>query len=147
MTRHLTTVNLDPFLRNAIGVNNLFTDMLYRCETVNAGNFPPYNIIAVDDDHYEIEMAIAGFSKDNVDIRVENGELIVESVHNDDADNADSIEVNYIHHGIADRSFRRIWALADHVEVTDATLDNGILKIKLERQVPEALKPKLIQIK
>ena len=143
-SKYLTTVNLDPFLRNAIGVNNLFENMLNRCENVNSGNYPPYNIIRHDDNYYTIEIAVAGFDKDNIDIRVENSELVVESVG---ADEVNVEEPEYIHKGIAVRQFKRTWALADHVKVVDARMENGLLHISLKREVPEALKPKQIEIR
>lgn len=146
-SKYLTTVNLDPFLKGAIGVNSHFADMLNRCENANTGNYPPYNIIEVDEDHYIVELAIAGFEKDEVDVTVENGTLIVESVHTAEPYDEDVTEPNYIHHGISSRAFKRMWQLADHVEVTGAAIQNGILTIGLTRKVPEALQPKKIEIK
>jgi molecular chaperone IbpA len=147
-SRYLTSINLDPFLKNAIGFSNNIQSMLDRCENANTGNYPPFNIVEIDEDHYRVELAVAGFKNDELTVEVENGELKVsgfqETVTEEDEDLPDE---RYIHRGISARSFTRVWTLADHVEVTDASMEDGILKIELEREVPEALQPKRIEIK
>ena len=148
-SRNLTTLNLEPFLRNAIGVDRFFENTLNRIEHANTGNYPPYNIIEVDENHYEIEVAVAGFDKEEISVRVEDGYLSVAGDHKEEIVDTGMAadDVNYIHRGISARSFERKFALAEHVEVTGAEVINGILKVELQREIPEALKPKLIEIK
>jgi len=149
MTRNLTTLNLTPFLRSTVGLPGMFENMLDRAEqcSTNNGNYPPFNIIEVDEDHYLIEVAVAGFSKDEIAItthdrqlKIVGSKVVVESVDVDD-------EVIYLHKGISARTFEREWALAEHVEVTNAQVENGLLQIELAREIPEALMPKTIEIK
>ena len=142
-SKHLTTLNLDPFLRNAIGVHRTFENMLDRFEHVNTGNYPPYNIVQIDDDNYRVEIAVAGFSKDDISITVEDGQLDVRGESSEPRTAGET----FLHQGISARAFERHFALADHVEVKGASVINGILMITLQREVPEALKPKLIEIK
>lgn len=144
MTKHLTSVNLDSFLKNAIGFENLFSHALPRLEHINSNNYPPYNIIAVDDDHFRLEVALAGFAKDDIEVTVEDGYLTVQS-HK--VEETDEEQENYIYKGISSRSFMRSFKLGEHVEVTNASMDNGILVVEVERIVPEALKPKQIEVK
>lgn len=141
MTRQLTTLNLDTFLKNAIGMHDMFD----RIEHANAGNYPPYNVIALGNDLFRIELAVAGFLKEYINVTIENGELTVTGQGEESADLEDGEK--YLHKGISSRSFYRSFTLAEHVEVTNATVENGILKINLQRIVPEALKPKQIEIK
>lgn len=147
MTRNLTTLNLDPFLRSTIGLPYMFENMITRAEqcSTNHGNYPPYNIIEVDEDHYLVEVAVAGFNKDEIEITTHDGQLKITGgkVEVDE----ESEELNYLHKGISGRTFEREWALAEHVEVTNAQVENGLLQIELERVIPDALKPKTIKIK
>jgi molecular chaperone IbpA len=107
----------------------------------NTGNFPPYNVIKQDDDTFIIEFAVAGFSKDDITVKQEKNALIIEGEIEEDK------EKEYVHKGIATRSFSRAFALAEHVEVMDAGFKNGILSITLERILPEEEQPKTIKIK
>jgi len=113
-----------------------------------AQTWPPYNIVKVDDNNYTIEMAVAGFGKQNIDIELANNTLVVKGGLNLD-DLADSTvnPVQYIWKGIADRVFTRKFTLADTVEVKNAEMINGILKIFLENVIPESKKPKKVDIK
>ena len=143
MTRNLTTLNLDPFLKNAIGVGEFMNSLSDRIEHANAGNYPPYNITVTEDDIYKVELAVAGFSENDLSITVENEELKVTGFQ----DSTETDEIQYLHKGIGSRSFERSFALTDHLEVKGAEMKNGILTITLEREIPEALKPKTIKIK
>ena len=147
MTRNLTTLNLDPFLRSTIGLPSMFENMINRAEQcqTNNGSYPPYNIIEIDEDHYLVEVAVAGFNKDEIEITTHDGRLKIEGRQNRNDDELD--ELTYLHKGISARSFEREWALAEHVEVTKAKVENGLLQIELAREIPEALKPKTITIK
>ena len=136
----LTALDLHPLYRNAIGVDRLFDRLINNIETTSQSNYPPYNIVQVDENEYSIEMAVAGLDEEDLDITQDQNTLIV-------AGNIEvSEELNYLHKGIAGRSFRREFTLADHVEVTEANLKKGILFIRLKREIPEAMKPKTIAI-
>jgi molecular chaperone IbpA len=130
----------DPFF---IGFNRDF-DKLSRIHTHATGtNYPPYNVITTDDeDVFFIELAVAGFAKEDLDISVKEQVLTVKGEIKDSND-----ETKYAHRGIAARKFTREFALAEFIEVTGATAENGMLKISLERIVPEDKKPKTIKIK
>ena len=107
-------------------------------------SFPPYNIKQVNDDHYQIEMAVAGFSKKDLKIELANTQSTVEGSQ---STNEESSEANYLYKGIAARQFRQSFALEDHVKVLGSELKDGVLKIELERQIPEEKKPRVIEIK
>ena len=108
---------------------------------MNSTGFPPYNIKKVGDYGYEIELALAGFGKDDIEVEVANGVLTIRSVKN----NSDESEV--LHRGISYRKFNRKYTLADDIIVTGAKLENGLLLVQLEQVVPEEKKPRLIDIK
>ena len=139
----LTTLDLTPFYRNTVGLDRLFDTMLNRVD-LNAGkidNYPPYNIVKTDEDHYEIQLAVAGFKSDEIDISIQDGQLIIKS---DKTQTEETID--YLHRGISNRSFIRTFTLADYMEVNSAQFQDGILSIKLERLVPDSMKPRKIQI-
>ena len=113
-------------------------------------NYPPYNVRKVDDNHYVIEMAVAGFDNQDIDITMEDDKLIIKgSVKTDVSDNgaADLFGGEYLFKGIGMRSFTRSFALSDYVEVKDAEMFNGMLRVMLERMIPEHKKPKKIEVK
>ena len=142
MTNQLTLRALDiPSIHKfAVGFDSIF-DELMRTSQVNT-NYPPYNIVKQGEDSFAIELAIAGFKEGDVSIEVERNQLTVKGEQAVDLDNS----VEYVHRGISARSFTRTWTLADHVEVTGAKSENGILVISLERKIPEEKKPKTIAI-
>jgi len=107
-------------------------------------NYPPYNIYKVDENKYRIELAVAGFSKNNLDITLEDDRLIIKGFHTDG--NSDE-ELDAIYKGISNRAFTRMFALSDHVVVHNAELVNGMLRVYLESIIPEAKKPKKVEIK
>ena len=129
-----------PFRRSTIGFDRLF-DLLENSNAAQTGeNYPPFDLVKVDDNHYRIDLAVAGFKADEVDITAQQNQLVVTGKRGDD-DGAD-----YIHRGIATRSFERRFGLADHIRVTGADLKDGLLSIELVREVPEAMKPRKIAI-
>ena len=138
MTR-ITTLDLPQLYRNSIGLDSIFDSLLGTMEH-NQSNYPPYNIVKSDDDNYTIELAIAGFGQGDIDIQVKEGELIIKGEKSEDD------ESQYLHHGIGTRKFTRTFNLAEYVEVKSADVENGILRIALERNIPEAMKPKSIAI-
>lgn len=109
----------------------------------NSGNFPPYNQIKVDDDNYILELAIAGFSKKDISVYEEKGALIIEGKIEEDEND----KTEYVHKGIATRSFTRAFGLGEHVEVNSADYKDGILTIKLVRNLPKEEKARHIAIK
>ena len=136
----LTALDLHPLYRNAIGVDRLFDRLINNIESPSSSNYPPYNIVQNDEDSYTIEIAVAGFGMEDLEITQDQNTLKI-------AGNAtETTEANYLHKGIAGRNFNREFTLADHVEVIDAQLNKGILVVNLKREIPEAMKPKTIAI-
>lgn len=130
--------------RYGVGFDRMFDsiDEILRINQQSNTNYPPYNMIKIDEDHYSIEIAVAGFKKGEVSIVVEDNQLKIEGKQTVNSE----VERHYVHRGISGRDFTRLFTLADHVEVTGASQDNGILTIMLERIVPEEKKPKQIAI-
>lgn len=137
MTR-LTTLDLPQLHRATIGFDKMFQDMF---DNTKSTGYPPYNIVQDNEDEYTISLAVAGFSMDNLNVTLEKNVLTVEGIPASTDEKA-----NYLHKGIAGRGFSREFRLADHIEVTGATLELGMLNIQLKREVPEALQPKKIAI-
>ena len=142
MTR-LTTLDLPALHRATIGFDRLFDEMERKfANSPNSNGYPPYNIAQINEDEYMISLAVAGFGMDNLDITKDKNILRVEGTSPKGDEN-----VNYLHKGIGGRNFRREFTLADHVEVVSAGLELGMLNIHLQREVPEELQPKKIEIK
>jgi molecular chaperone IbpA len=147
MTR-ITSLDLTPFYRNSVGFDSLFGRINSNLEMSAAQNYPPYNIIRKDDEHYLIEIAAAGFLKSDVSLTMENGTLTVTGNQLKKVDGEDEANgIEYLHRGLSGRNFTRTFNLAEHVEVKSADMNNGILSIHLEKIIPDALKPKTIEIK
>ncbi len=136
----MTTFDLTPLYRTAIGFDRL-ADLLSGAAQTDNG-YPPYNIEAVDDNHYRITMAVAGFGRDEIDIVSQQETLTVSGRKADE----EKTERRYLHRGIATRGFERRFQLADYVRVIGANMENGLLHIDLAREIPEALKPRRIEI-
>lgn len=131
--------DLAPFYRNFVGIDRLFNDLDRFVAEAPAG-YPPVNILRNTDDHYLIELAVAGFAQEDIDIQVKDNMLTVSAAKKE----ADQRE--YLHKGIGTRAFTRAFRLSDYMVVTGAALRDGLLSISLERQVPEEAKPKRIAI-
>ena len=129
-----------PFRRSAVGFDRLFDMLETNANSGNGENYPPFDLIKVDDNKYRIEVAVAGFKRDEIDITSHQNVLIVKGQKGEEAN------ANYIHRGIATRSFERRFALADHIRVTGADLHDGMLCLDLVRESPEAMKPRRIDI-
>jgi len=140
MTR-ITTLDLPSFQRATIGFDRIFNELERQFANSASSGYPPYNIAQVTDDEYVISLAVAGFTMDNLEITHDNDVLSIEGT----APGGDE-ETNYLHKGIAGRNFRRQFTLADHVKVVRAELDLGMLNIYLQREIPEELQPKKIEI-
>jgi molecular chaperone IbpA len=138
----ITRFDTTALNRALIGFDQLFDNVERRFANQVQNNYPPYNVIKHDDNTFEIEVAVAGFNKDDITVQVDQDQLIIKGQQPQT-----STEVQYMHRGLAARDFERTWTLADHMEVGEAELTNGILSVKLTRIVPEALKPRLIAIK
>src|SRR4029434_2377936 len=113
---------------------------MLETSVLGAENYPPFDLIKVDDNRYRIEVAVAGFGKDDVEITSQQNVLLVRGQKSDETDS------NYVHRGIANRSFERRFALADHIQVKGADLKDGMLSIDLAREIPEAMKARKIEI-
>ena len=142
MQNNLTTFDRNKFIPYSIGFDNLF-DRLFDIDLESSNSYPPYNISKVDDNNYIIEMALAGFNKDDIEIELADSELTVRSKKREDLNK----DVNLIHQGISHRSFNRKFTLSEEILVKNAEMKNGMLIIKLEKFIPENKKPKLISIK
>ena len=140
----LTTLDLTPFYRNSIGIDRLFDRIVNQIDSAASTNYPPYDIVRTGDETYEIRVAVAGFVQADIDVEFNNGTLIVKGEKR--VDTEPQVEVEYLHHGISGRSFVRTFSVAEYVEVKEAVLQDGILTVKLERLVPESLKPKKIAV-
>jgi molecular chaperone IbpA len=138
---YITTFDIPNISRFAVGFDRMFDELQRTATTLNGTNYPPYNILRVSETEYHIELAVAGFEEDELDVETQNGEL---SVRGDSK--RDYQDATYVHQGIANRNFTRTFALADNVEVKGAMVKNGILTVKLEAVVPESEKPKKIAI-
>jgi molecular chaperone IbpA len=132
-----------PFRRSTVGFDRLF-DMLENNSFGQAQeNYPPFDLIKVGENEYRIELAVAGFKPDELDITAQQNVLIVSGRKNDETEEKRS---DYIYRGIANRSFERRFALADHIQVKGADVRDGLLAIDLVREIPETMKPKKINI-
>ena len=138
----LHTLDLPSLHRHAIGFGPLF-DQLNRTFTNSKtdGNYPPHNVVRLDDSHYVIEVAVAGFAQTEIDVELKENVLTVRGEKG-----KKDTETEYLHKGISARNFVRTFPLAEHIEVRGATVENGILAIALEQILPEEEKPKKIQI-
>ena len=138
----LHNLNFDPFHSRTVGFEKIF-DRLSRIaesEVHTPSTYPPYNIHRKGDDKFDIEIAVAGFQEEELDIEFKDNELTIEGKKKEDK------ESDYVHKGIANRSFKKVWHLEDHTEVIGAKLSNGLLCITLEKIIPQELKAKKIKI-
>ena len=139
---HIQTIDLPTFARHAIGFDRVFNELNRTfANSRTSDNYPPYNIARLDDTHYVIEVAVAGFAENEIDVEVKESTLIIKG----EKPKKDK-EIDYVHKGISARNFERSFTLADNVEVRAATVQNGVLAIALEHVVPEEQKPKKIAI-
>jgi molecular chaperone IbpA len=136
--------DFSPYRRSTVGFDRLF-DMLEN-SSLGQGqqeNYPPFDLIREGENEYRIELAVAGFKPEELDITAQQNVLIVSGRKKDESDEKGS---DYIYRGIATRSFERRFALADHIQVRGADMKDGLLSIELKREIPEAMKPKKINI-
>ena len=146
MTKTLTLRGFDiPAIHKfGIGFDNMFDELMRVSAQQSSTNYPPYDIVQINEDEYMISLAVAGFGLDNLSVTKDKKFLIIEGKeYNPDCE---KIVPNYLHKGISNRDFRREFQLADHVEISNAHLELGILSVYLKREVPEDAKPKTIAI-
>lgn len=138
----MRSLDLTPLFRSSIGFDQLdkMFDSAFR-EASRDNSYPPYNIVKIGEDRYQITMAVAGFGEDDVDITAHHNVLIIKG-QTEPADKT----IEFLHRGIAQRAFEHRFQLADHVKVRGADMEKGLLHIHLEREVPETLKPRKISI-
>jgi molecular chaperone IbpA len=129
----LNSVFNDPFF---VGFNR---ELQKATNIYNSGNFPPYNIAQVDEDHFIIQLAVAGFGEDDLEVIYQDGTVVIKG-------NKQEEGAEYIHKGIATRKFTREFVLGSYLEITSANIDNGVLNVYLERNLPESMKPRQIKI-
>ncbi len=138
----MTRIDFSPLYRNSVGFDRFVSlvDNALQTDKTSAG-YPPYNIAVLEENKYSITLAVAGFKEHELDIQSENGVLTIRG-------KKDALEENsqYLHQGIATRSFERKFTLADYIEVVDAKLADGLLNVELVKNVPDALQPKKIAI-
>lgn len=145
MNKTLTTRTLPSFLNErGIGFNNMFDMFDEALGHASTTAYPPYNLIQLDEDNFIVEVALAGFSEDDITITKDDNKLIIDGKKK--AQESDTKAEMYLHRGIGSRAFIREFILAEHVEVTGASLKDGILLVKLKRELPEEKKPHQIEI-
>ncbi|NRD74466.1 Hsp20 family protein [Shewanella sp. VB17] len=137
----MTNYDLAPLYRSAIGFDRLAQLAEHAASNKGNSGYPPYNIELINDTRYRITMAVAGFTMDELDITSEGDKLFVKGTKA-----TQDKTTKYLYQGIAERGFERTFQLADYVTVISADLENGLLNIELQREIPEALKPRKIEI-
>ncbi|MFC4351073.1 Hsp20 family protein [Fodinicurvata halophila] len=139
----MRSLDFSPMLRATVGFDRMMDLMDNVARYEETPSYPPYNIEKRSEDDYRISMAVAGFSEEDLNITVQENSLVIEGKKEKDNDEQ---EGTYLYRGIAERAFQRSFRLADHIKVTGANLENGLLHIDLVREIPEAMKPRTIQI-
>ncbi|OUX25328.1 MAG: heat-shock protein Hsp20 [Euryarchaeota archaeon TMED255] len=137
----MNKLDFAPLYRSTIGFDYVASLFDTTATKRNQQSYPPYNIQRLDENSYKITMAVAGFSEDEIDITAENDILIISAQKSFSEE-----EENYLYRGIAERDFRRQFKLDNYIKVTNAALENGLLQITLEREIPDAMKPRKIPI-
>jgi molecular chaperone IbpA len=132
---------LDALNRALIGFDSMFNTLERRYANSPQTNYPPYNVARIDENHYNIEMAVTGFEKSEIEVTIESNELTIRGERS-----SEDKELEYLHRGLALRNFERTFTLAEHMKVRTAEIKNGILLIQIEREIPEELKPRVIDI-
>lgn len=137
------THTLNALNRAFVGIDSFISDFEERFANQINSNYPPYNILKHDKDTYEIQVAVTGFDPSEVSVEIDQNRLIIKG----EIQREESTEIQYIHRGLAGRNFTKVIPLAEHIEVGEATIKNGVLSIQLNRVIPEALKPRVLKIK
>jgi molecular chaperone IbpA len=135
----MRTYDFSPLWRSTIGFDRLF-DLAETAQRATEDNYPPYNIERLGEDSYQISLAVAGFTPEEISITAEQNVVTIEG------NRSEKTQREYLYRGISTRAFKRQFNLADYVQVKNASFDNGLLKIELVREIPEAMKPRRIAI-
>ncbi|HEY0293663.1 MAG TPA: Hsp20 family protein [Hansschlegelia sp.] len=135
-----TLIDFAPLYRSTVGFDRVANLLENAGRLTPANNWPPYDIAKTADDRYRIEIAAAGFGVDDISITQQQNLLVVAG------SKSESVDAEYLHRGVATRNFERRFELADHIEVIDAQLENGLLRVELKREVPDEMKPRKIPI-
>jgi molecular chaperone IbpA len=138
----MRSFDFSPLFRSTVGFDQL-AHAMDNLAAEPAPTYPPYNIEVTGEDSYRITMAVAGFGEENLDVQVRGNKLVISGRVEKEQDKD---ERTFLHHGIAERAFERQFSLADHITVASASVENGLLHIELAREIPEAMKPRSIQI-
>jgi molecular chaperone IbpA len=142
MTNHqVMRIDTSALNRALVGFDNIFNDMEARF--LNQQHYPPHNIVKYSEDSYEIQLAVTGFEKDEITVEIDQNQLIIRGQHVDQ--NLQTGE--YLHHGLANRDFVKNFTLAEHMEVGQGKIKNGVLTIEINRVIPDALKPRILKLK
>jgi len=143
-TLHLRSLDIPSIHKFAVGFDNMFDEILRVNAQQSNSNYPPYNVVQINEDEFMISIAVAGFGLDNLSVTKDKNFLIIEGKNT--IKEEDLPDINYLHKGISARDFRREFKLADHVEIENAHLELGILNVHLKREIPEEQKPRAIAI-
>jgi len=141
MNQQIVRFDTNALNRALLGFDTLFNDFEGRFANQIKDNYPPYNILKHSEDSYEIEVAVTGFAPEEVTVEIDQNQLVIKGQRLREVD-----EPQYLHRGLATRDFTRSWTLAEHMEVGEGKIKNGVLTIALTRIVPEALKPRQLKI-
>lgn len=139
----LTRFDTHALNRALLGFDSMFDNFEQRFSNQINNTYPPYNILKHSEDSYEIEIAVTGFMPDEITVEVDQNQLVVKGSR----PHVEDSETQYLHRGLATRDFTRSWTLAEHMEVGEGKIKNGVLTIALTRLIPEALKPRVLKIK
>ena len=138
----ITRFDTSALNRALVGFDRIFDDLEHRFANQLSTNYPPYNVLKRDEDTYEIQIAVSGFAAEEVTVEVDQNQLVIKGQRTSSAED----EVEFLHRGLAARDFTRTFTLAEHMEVGEGKIKNGILSVEIKRVVPEALKPRQIRI-
>ena len=138
----LTRFDTNALARTLVGFDSIFNDFEHRFANQLATNYPPYNVLKHSEDEYEVQIAVAGFSRDEIEVTLENNQLQIKGTKIEEVDAPE-----YLHRGLAARNFERSFTLGQYLEVDRVELRDGLLIVKLERNIPDTMKPRRIAIK
>jgi molecular chaperone IbpA len=142
MNQQLMRIDPAALSRALIGFDTMFDQLERRFSTQVNNNYPPHNVIKIGDSDYEIQVAVSGFEKDEIVVEVDQDQLVIRGERKKE----DDVDVEYLHRGLATRDFVKSLTLAEHMEVGEAKIKNGILTVQIKRIIPESLKPRQIRV-
>lgn len=138
----LTRYDVNALSRAMVGFDRIFDDMERRFANSVSNNYPPYNIARLEDNLYEIAIAVTGFERSEIEVTVEGDKLSITGSKEEKIEDG----VEFLHRGLALRNFERTFTLADHMKIQSAEIKNGILTVRIEREIPEEMKPRVIDV-